>query len=142
MANELAYPEGGEPLDHQNMPVTSEPIEGGVAMVNCSVDPDHEAHVVYRELTDEEKKQGKADRTEAVSFQRVNAAIFLRLTRDAMLQATDYLVLNDILTDEWGTWRQRLRDLPETVADPGDVEWPAPPEEISALYPWRGELYG
>jgi hypothetical protein len=58
----------------------------------------------------------------------------LRMKRDSLLASTDWTQAADSpLTDEvkatWATYRQELRDLPETHAsDPDAVVWPTPPE--------------
>jgi hypothetical protein len=58
----------------------------------------------------------------------------LRAERDSLLVSSDWTQYNDSpLTDEvktsWATYRQSLRDLPETHAsDPDAVVWPTPPE--------------
>jgi len=59
----------------------------------------------------------------------------IRVERNALLDSTDWTQGNDSpLTDEvkasWATYRQELRDLPETyTADPDAVVWPDAPEE-------------
>ena len=56
----------------------------------------------------------------------------LRTERNTLLTETDWTQYNDSpLTDEvkttWVTYRQELRDFPES-ADPADPTWPTPPE--------------
>ena len=56
----------------------------------------------------------------------------LRSERDALLASSDWTQASDSpLTDEvkatWATYRQELRDFPES-ADPADPTWPTPPE--------------
>lgn len=56
----------------------------------------------------------------------------IRTKRDIKLSVCDWTVLPDSpLTDakklEWITYRQQLRDLPETFTNPEDVVWPTPP---------------
>lgn len=56
----------------------------------------------------------------------------LRIERDRRLQATDKTQLPDTpYTDAqrkaWQTYRQALRNLPESVADLDKVEWPIAP---------------
>ena len=53
----------------------------------------------------------------------------LRTERNALLSESDWTQYNDSpLTDEvktsWATYRQELRDLPDTTDDPGDPTWP------------------
>jgi len=56
----------------------------------------------------------------------------LRTERNALLVSSDWTQASDSpLTDEvkatWVTYRQELRDFPES-ADPADPTWPTPPE--------------
>lgn len=56
----------------------------------------------------------------------------LRARRDTLMFATDPTQLAD--KDEtyraaWQAYRQALKDLPETVEDPFNPEWPTPPDE-------------
>lgn len=63
----------------------------------------------------------------------------LRLERTRLLQQSDWMANSDVvMTDEWKSYRQALRDLPETqtpaLDDNGNlinVEWPTPPGETS-----------
>lgn len=55
-----------------------------------------------------------------------------RLKRDQLLAQTDYTMLADFpITGaklaEMRAYRQALRDLPATAADPADVAWPTQP---------------
>lgn len=59
----------------------------------------------------------------------------VRLQRDRLLSESDTYVLPDrwaAMTpekqQEWTTYRQALRDLPQTYSDPNDVVWPTKPE--------------
>jgi hypothetical protein len=59
----------------------------------------------------------------------------LRAERDRKLSACDFTQLSDAPFDsagkaEWAAYRQTLRDLPETVADLDNIEWPVVPGEI------------
>jgi len=56
----------------------------------------------------------------------------LRTERDALLVSSDWTQgadspLTDEVQAEWLTYREELRDLPESV-DPADPTWPTPPE--------------
>lgn len=58
----------------------------------------------------------------------------LRRRRDALLRESDHTQVPDFpISDEeraaWATYRQQLRDLPETTTDPATVVWPTPPAE-------------
>ena len=57
----------------------------------------------------------------------------LRKDRDKALVASDWTQFNDSpLTDakkqEWATYRQALRDLPQNTEDPSAPLWPTKPE--------------
>lgn len=55
----------------------------------------------------------------------------LRAERDARLRACDWTVLPDVPEPTrlaWLTYRQALRDLPDTTTDPFAPIWPTPPE--------------
>ena len=46
--------------------------------------------------------------------------------RDRLLMSSDWAMLPDAPTNKqkWGAYRQALRDLPETVEDISNVQWP------------------
>jgi hypothetical protein len=50
----------------------------------------------------------------------------VRARRDELLAASDHMALADRITDEWRTYRQALRDLPEQDGFP-DVTFPVAP---------------
>lgn len=55
----------------------------------------------------------------------------LRRERDSLLAASDWTQISGAPIDAkaWETYRQALRDLPETVDDPTiPFDWPTPPE--------------
>ena len=64
---------------------------------------------------------------------RIGAAwIMLRRERSSLLSSSDWTQgrdspLSQEKQDEWAAYRQSLRDLPSTVADPTNVTWPTPP---------------
>lgn len=63
----------------------------------------------------------------------------VRSTRDYYLQLTDYLVVPDYPISEADkqkvvTYRQALRDLPESANFPEEVEWPEPPVVAKAAH--------
>jgi phage terminase small subunit len=53
----------------------------------------------------------------------------LRLQRDALLKQSDWTQLEDAVCDKaaWAIYRQALRDLPSSVKDPRDAEFPVAP---------------
>lgn len=60
-------------------------------------------------------------------------AIQVRLQRDALLAACDWVVvrsqeLGEPVPQEWASYRQALRDIPEQPGFPENVEWPEPPK--------------
>lgn len=60
----------------------------------------------------------------------------LRRERDQRLAASDYLMMPDYPASEaerdaWAAYRQQLRDLPESITDPADIDWPELPEGVS-----------
>ena len=54
------------------------------------------------------------------------SATQVRAQRDELLAASDSMALADRITDEWRTYRQSLRDLPQAEGFP-DVNFPTPP---------------
>ena len=49
----------------------------------------------------------------------------VRKERNALLAATDFYALSDVtMSDSMATYRQALRDLPESVENSEDVVWP------------------
>lgn len=52
----------------------------------------------------------------------------IREKRDALLAASDWMANSDvIMSDAWTTYRQALRNLPSTQADPDDIVFPEEP---------------
>jgi hypothetical protein len=52
----------------------------------------------------------------------------VRIQRDSLLAATDFYALSDVtMSDDMETYRQALRDLPESVENSEDVVWPEKP---------------
>tara|TARA_A100001234_G_scaffold26979_1_gene21082 strand:+ start:700 stop:981 length:282 start_codon:yes stop_codon:yes gene_type:complete len=52
----------------------------------------------------------------------------VRIKRDALLSETDWMANSDVtMSDEWRTYRQALRDIPEQSGFPNDVTWPTKP---------------
>ena len=59
----------------------------------------------------------------------------LRTERNARLAQSDWVALADAhlsqdKKDAWFTYRQALRDLPDEVTDPTQVDWPLDPTQI------------
>jgi len=56
----------------------------------------------------------------------------IRKQRNQLLKDSDYIMLKDYPTtvseQEWTTYRQSLRDIPQTFSNPDDVTYPDKPE--------------
>ena len=53
---------------------------------------------------------------------------YVRKERNELLAATDFYALSDVtMSDDMATYRQALRDLPESVENSEDVVWPDRP---------------
>lgn len=53
-----------------------------------------------------------------------------RSTRNHLLSASDWTQVPDASVNSaaWAKYRQKLRDLPSTIDNPSNVEWPEPPK--------------
>ena len=51
----------------------------------------------------------------------------VRAHRDLLLKLSDSHVWPDYVTDEWRTFRQALRDVPQQAGFPTSVTWPTEP---------------
>lgn len=53
----------------------------------------------------------------------------IKARRDRLLAKSDYTQMPDWPGDKvaWATYRQALRDIPQTYSEPSDVVWPTPP---------------
>ena len=98
--------------------------------------------VAFRMLNGERVPMDPADHADRVAEHHVNRAIVelvdfpkgkLRARRNSLLFKSDWTQSPDSpLTDEakatWATYREELRDLPESVEDPANPTWPEVPE--------------
>ena len=50
-----------------------------------------------------------------------------RSKRDLILTASDTMALVDRVTNEWKTYRQALRDVPQQAGFPTNITWPVKP---------------
>jgi len=50
-----------------------------------------------------------------------------RTKRDTLLSESDIHALADRITEEWRTYRQALRDIPNQSGFPDDITWPNKP---------------
>jgi hypothetical protein len=56
----------------------------------------------------------------------------IRATRDEKLTASDWTQLKDVpedLSNQYASYRQELRDLPQIFTDPNEVVWPVAPDQ-------------
>ncbi len=58
----------------------------------------------------------------------------IRFTRDELLKACDYIIMpdypiSDAKKQEWVSYRQALRDIPEQSGFPKNITWPEKPED-------------
>lgn len=55
----------------------------------------------------------------------------IRLKRNRLMAMSDYTQMSDYPGDKesWATYRQALRDIPQTYTNPEDVVWPTAPGE-------------
>lgn len=68
---------------------------------------------------------------EAASIVVMNAAaaVVVRATRTSLLAATDWRAVSDlVLSIEWATYRQALRDITGQAGFPWTITWPTQPE--------------
>jgi len=83
---------------------------------------------VYSDLTAEEEAELDAQ-AEAADLNMGN----IRSQRNSMLRGSDWTqigdaVLGDHTAEDWATYRQSLRDLPQTYTRVSEVVWPTAPE--------------
>jgi len=50
-----------------------------------------------------------------------------RTKRDTLLSESDIHALADRITEEWRTYRQALRDIPNQSGFPDNITWPTKP---------------
>lgn len=121
-------------LDTAGMAASSEPVEGGVVILNGAIAPGEDGHETWRSPTNTElaEQAGRA-RSFAIETERGRRAM-LRIERNRRLTETDWTELPSsakrLTADElaaWATYRQALRDLPAETATPDDPPWPTPP---------------
>lgn len=51
----------------------------------------------------------------------------VRIKREELLMISDKMAVVDRITDEWRTYRQLLRDVPQQSGFPSSVTWPTEP---------------
>jgi hypothetical protein len=78
-------------------------------------------------LTDEEETAFVAANAAAVLAEPASKWARIRLKRDQLLAASDWMANSDVtMSDAWTTYRQALRDI-TTQDDPDDITWPTEP---------------
>ena len=80
-------------------------------------------------VIDELAKTVVNDQVQADADALANSWDKLRSDRNSLLVFSDWTQfidspLDDETKDDWATYRQELRDLPDTTDDPGDPTWP------------------
>jgi len=88
---------------------------------------------VYYDLTAEEEAELVA-RAEAIDLDMSD----VRAIRNGILSASDWTqigdaALGDHTAEEWATYREELRDLPETYSRVSEVVWPNDPPTQAAI---------
>jgi len=88
---------------------------------------------VRRKLTPEEEAEHEAQKVTSARERPMKNMANLRRERNAWLVKSDWTQYNDSPLDDdakasWVTYRQELRDLPESVEDPANPVWPSAPE--------------
>ena len=89
--------------------------------------------------------EGNIDYEEYLEWAKTNTANavdssltwnYIRLKRDSLLMSSDWTMISDTSVDQaaWKTYRQALRDIPETYKDkePSEVVWPSQPSTAKA----------
>jgi len=84
-------------------------------------------------VVDTEAQTVTNDQVQADADVLANSWERLRTERDALLVSSDWTQGNDSPLDDgaktsWTTYRQELRDLPASTADPANPTWPEAPE--------------
>jgi hypothetical protein len=66
---------------------------------------------------------------EVLTLPEDQAANNIRSRRNMLLQETDWMALSDnVMTPEWASYRQQLRDITSQAGFPYEVIWPIKPE--------------
>ena len=70
-----------------------------------------------------------AQEAASIAAMNADAAVVVRATRNSSLAATDWRAVSDlVLSNEWATYRQALRDVSAQEGFPNDITWPTQPE--------------
>lgn len=127
----ILIPEGAQ--------LSSEPVEGGVTIIDASIPAGEPGHVSYRTLSPDEQAERSRAAAEAASAEEQARANRVRAEAHHLLRLTAHLVAADEPDrDAWVTWREQVRAVPDD-ADPDDLPIPPPPSEIP---PDGASVYG
>lgn len=81
-------------------------------------------------FTPEEEAEWAAAQAQWVANESVRKATEIRSERNSKLTATDWTQVSDApqpIKDKWVAYRQALRDIPQQVGFPTNVQWPVEP---------------
>tara|TARA_R110000796_G_scaffold114956_1_gene226894 strand:+ start:839 stop:1120 length:282 start_codon:yes stop_codon:yes gene_type:complete len=81
-------------------------------------------------LTSEELKDLQAKEDDWLETGPLRLSTAVRKQRDRLLSDTDWMALSDspVMSPDWATYRQALRDVSAQTGFPYDVNWPTKPE--------------
>ena len=84
-------------------------------------------------FTAEEETARDAEEAAEEAAKPARAMLALRTKRNTLLTESDWTQspdspLTDEVIDDWAIYREELRDLPDTTADPANPVWPEVPE--------------
>ena len=84
-------------------------------------------------LDDQYSKPTKASLESALAQAQIDCDwIEVRNKRDALLAASDHVLMPDYPMEDksaWESYRQELRDIPQAYSDIEEIAWPEDPEE-------------
>ena len=101
--------------------------EAGIPIDGCSSD----GRIDYQaEATAVQKQQG----AQILAEYDPDVALWIevRNKRDALLAASDHVLMPDYPMEDrsaWESYRQELRDIPQAYSDIEEIAWPEDPEE-------------
>jgi hypothetical protein len=102
----------------------------GVYTVNELPKPDYDERIYYLKQSDFYQVDGRWQvHYYPEQLPEDQAANNIRSHRNILLQETDWLALSDnVMTPEWASYRQQLRDITSQAGFPYEVIWPIKPE--------------
>jgi len=88
----------------------------------------HNINGVRVQFTADEEIARDAEEAAWAAGANDRAAAQVREERDAKLTACDWMANSDVtMSDDWRTYRQALRDVPDQSGFPTNVIWPTKP---------------